>query len=159
MRRKDLEVTDIAEIIDIIDNCTILHLGINDSPAPYIVPLNFGYTAGGGDIKFYFHTADDQSRKTQLLSQNPQVCFEMECDVKLIKKDHSCSCTTSYACVMGAGTAERVTEPQEKIEALDCIMFCNGFRGKPEYPEKTLERTAVYRINVSEFTAKVRSPR
>lgn len=54
MRRKDLEVKDIAEIIDIIDRCTVLHIGINDTPAPYIVPVNFGYTADGCQITFYF---------------------------------------------------------------------------------------------------------
>lgn len=159
MRRKDLEIKDIAVIIEIIDNCTVLHLGINDTPAPYIVPVNFGYTAGGGQITFYFHTALAESRKTLLLAQNPNVCFEMECNVELIKNEHTCGCTTSYACVMGTGKAELITDTEAKREALNCLMFCNGFKGKPEYPEKTLERTAVYKIIVNEYTAKIRPPR
>lgn len=90
MRRKDLEVADIADITDIIGRCSVLHLGINDAPAPYIapyiVPVNFGYIVDGSNITFYFHTADADTRKTRLLAQNPVVSFEAECEVKLIKK-------------------------------------------------------------------------
>lgn len=159
MRRKDLEVTDSAEIFDIIDRCSILHIGINDSPAPYIVPVNFGYTAGGGNITFYFHTADADTRKTRLLARNPVVSFEAECDVEIIKRKSSCSCTTAYSSIMGIGKAEIIIGDESRREALDCIMFCNGFKGVPEYPEDVFKRAALYKITVSEISAKCRSHR
>lgn len=43
MRRKDREVTDLREILRIINKAKILHLGLFDGDHPYVVPLHFGY--------------------------------------------------------------------------------------------------------------------
>lgn len=43
MRRKDREITDINEILNMIDKTKILHLGLFDKGYPYIVPLHYGY--------------------------------------------------------------------------------------------------------------------
>ena len=42
MRRKDREVTDLSEIIEIMKNCDVCRLALNDDGFPYILPLNFG---------------------------------------------------------------------------------------------------------------------
>ena len=43
MRRKDREITDIQQILNIIDKCNILRLGLFDKDYPYVVPLHYGY--------------------------------------------------------------------------------------------------------------------
>ena len=43
MRRKDREVTDIQEILHIVDEAKILHLGLMDEGYPYIVPMHYGH--------------------------------------------------------------------------------------------------------------------
>ena len=43
MRRKDREVTDFYEIINILDKCSVLHLSMISNGMPYSVPVNFGY--------------------------------------------------------------------------------------------------------------------
>ena len=49
MRRKDREVTDFETIVQIIDECQIIRIGLADGEFPYIVPLNFAYTVTGTD--------------------------------------------------------------------------------------------------------------
>lgn len=43
MRRRDREVTELNEIIHILDSGKVLHLGLVDQGKPYIVPVNYGY--------------------------------------------------------------------------------------------------------------------
>lgn len=43
MRKKDREIKDILEIINVIDKCDICRIGIFDEKYHYIIPLNFGY--------------------------------------------------------------------------------------------------------------------
>lgn len=47
MRRKDREVTDLSEIIEIMKNCDVCRLALNDDGFPYILPLNFGMAVNG----------------------------------------------------------------------------------------------------------------
>lgn len=53
MRRRDREVTDIDEILRIVDKAKILHLGLFDTDYPYIVPLHYGYEYRDGNLIFY----------------------------------------------------------------------------------------------------------
>ena len=43
MRRKDREIKDTEDIINIVSRAKILHLGLLDEVYPYIVPLHYGY--------------------------------------------------------------------------------------------------------------------
>ena len=40
--RREREVTDINEIIGILDRAKIVHVGMVDEGKPYIVPMNYG---------------------------------------------------------------------------------------------------------------------
>ena len=42
MRRKDRQITEFNEIIEIIKKCDVCRIALNDKDFPYIVPLNFG---------------------------------------------------------------------------------------------------------------------
>ena len=42
MRRTDREVTDPAEITEMMTRCEVLHLALNTDTVPYILPVNFG---------------------------------------------------------------------------------------------------------------------
>ena len=50
MTRRELEITDITEILKIMDSTKILHLGLSDGGWPYVVPMNFGYTYADGHM-------------------------------------------------------------------------------------------------------------
>ena len=55
MRRKDREVTDPGRIVAMMENCQVLHLAIQDEPAPYLLPVNFGMEPDG--MTLYIHGA------------------------------------------------------------------------------------------------------
>ncbi|MCI9135355.1 MAG: pyridoxamine 5'-phosphate oxidase family protein, partial [Lachnospiraceae bacterium] len=40
MRRKDREITDFQEILEIIRKCDVCRIALNDEEFPYMVPLN-----------------------------------------------------------------------------------------------------------------------
>ena len=52
MRRIDREVTDLTEILKIIDAAKILHLGMMEQEYPYVVPMHFGYEYAGNQLVF-----------------------------------------------------------------------------------------------------------
>lgn len=54
MRRKDREITDFNEIIDIIKKCDVCRIALNDDEYPYVVPLNFGLDVQGNQVIFLF---------------------------------------------------------------------------------------------------------
>ena len=57
MRRKDREITDFNEILEIIKKCDVCRVAINDKDFTYIVPMNFGLDVQGEQVYLYFHSA------------------------------------------------------------------------------------------------------
>lgn len=57
MRRKDREVTDLNQIFEIVQNCSVAHVGMIENEKPYVVALNFGYERQGDALVLYFHSA------------------------------------------------------------------------------------------------------
>ena len=51
MTRREREVTDINEILKIMDACKIVHvMGLVDGDQPYVLPMNYGYTYEDGKM-------------------------------------------------------------------------------------------------------------
>lgn len=72
MRQKGREVADRAIIRAMLDEMDTIYVGMRDEPAPYVVPLNFGYEFED-DLIFYFHCAR-AGYKLELLAADPHVC-------------------------------------------------------------------------------------
>lgn len=53
MRRKDREVTNLDEIVEIMKGCDVCRIAINDEIYPYILPVNFGFELVDGNIVIY----------------------------------------------------------------------------------------------------------
>lgn len=45
IRRKDRAITDYHRMLEIMNQCDICRLGLQDDESVYIVPLNFGFKA------------------------------------------------------------------------------------------------------------------
>ncbi|MCK4392110.1 pyridoxamine 5'-phosphate oxidase family protein, partial [Candidatus Bipolaricaulota bacterium] len=88
MRRRDKEITDQAQIKDILDRASVCRIALCDNNVPYIVPVNFGYA---GDC-LYIHCASE-GRKVDILRRNPKVCFEVDIDHALVAGATPCSYT------------------------------------------------------------------
>ncbi len=120
MRRKDREITDFNEIIEIIKKCDVCRIALNDNDFPYIVPLNFGFDVQGEQVYFYFHSAMEGT-KLDLIAKDNRATFEMDCEHNLILYKERMSCTMGYASVIGHGTIEIIPE-EDKYNALKILM-------------------------------------
>ena len=77
MRRKDREITDINEIISVMEKCDCCRIAFFDDEFPYIVPMNFGMSYDDNNIVLYFHCVGEGKRLT-LLNQT-LMFLEMDC--------------------------------------------------------------------------------
>lgn len=109
MRRKDREITEFDEIVKVMKKCDVCRVALNDDGYPYIVPLNFGMKAEGGQITLYFHGAGE-GRKYELIEKNNRASFEMDCSHKLIADREGCRCTMGYESVVGRGRIKILPE-------------------------------------------------
>ena len=100
MTRREREVTDINEIIRILDTAKVLHLGLVDGDEPYVVPMNYGYTMQDGKLTVYLHGAR-RGRKLDLIRANPKVFFELDCGITPFEGDIACRYGITYESVMG----------------------------------------------------------
>lgn len=154
MRRKDREITDIRDILSIIDKCHVMRVAFVDGAIPYIVPLNFGYHLNDkSELTFYFHCAKE-GRKLEIIKTNSQVCFEADCSFELIKNQNACNWTATYESVIGNGTLEVVTGEDEKQFGMASIMGKYGFDGLPEFTPAVFARTLILRLVVSQVSGK-----
>lgn len=148
MRRKDKEIKDKELIEKILLSANIVRLGINASPVPYIVPLNYGYR----DNCFYIHSAR-LGRKIELIKQNSLVSFEIEHEVEMVKKSLSCEWTTQYRSLMGIANVEILSEKKDIIEGLNILMEHSG-KMDNEYDESYFQRIVILKVQILEIDGK-----
>ncbi|MCC6443779.1 MAG: pyridoxamine 5'-phosphate oxidase family protein [Armatimonadetes bacterium] len=148
MRRYENEVTCPEEIESIIRNSLVCRLAMCGGGKPYVVPLCFGLLG----TALYFHGAVE-GMKMDILRKNPQVCFEFETDVELQPADASCRVGMKYRSVIGSGLAVMVEDPEEIRKGLEAI--ARQYMGHvTDFPAAMLEKTAVFRVDIGEMTAK-----
>jgi nitroimidazol reductase NimA-like FMN-containing flavoprotein (pyridoxamine 5'-phosphate oxidase superfamily) len=139
---------DVAE--SIIRRATVCRIAMSDEGRPYVVPVCFGYAGG----VLYFHSSH-AGKKIDILRKNNAVCVEFDVDQEIVKAESACKWGIKYRSVIGFGEAFFVEDIEEKGRALDIIMTHYG--GKPQdYPEATLKKTAVVRVEMRSATVKVR---
>lgn len=159
MRRKDREITDINEIIKIVSECNVLHLGMSDNNIPYVVPVNFGFKYEDRSLTFYIHCAAS-GKKIDILKSNPQVFLQLDCrhEVILGSQDKPCAFSFAYASVMAASRARFIEDPKEKSVALNLIIKqCAKTEDNFSFPLPMLNKTCVIAFNAENLSAKAHS--
>ena len=157
MRRKDREVLDEVKIDKFIRNCDCCRIGFYDKEnnEVYIVPLNFGYSHVDNKRVFYFHGAKE-GRKIELISKTKKVSIEMDSNHELIVGKMACNYSERYQSVMGTGLISFVEDKDEKIAALNEIMFQSTGKKDWDFPEPMLNGVVVFKIEVTSLSAKER---
>lgn len=157
MRRKDREITEWSELVDVIQRCDVCRLVLNDGDYPYIVPLNFGFDAEDGNITLYFHSALE-GYKTELFQRENRASFEMDCKHELQYSSQKGYCTMSYESVIGKGRI-RVLPDKEKVHALQRLM--DHYHETPDtyFNPAAIPRTLVYALEVEQLTGKRKEPK
>ncbi|OFY62263.1 MAG: hypothetical protein A2V64_10905 [Bacteroidetes bacterium RBG_13_43_22] len=149
MRRKENEITDRAVIDEILSGSQVCRIAMVDGDKPYIVPMNYGYK----DNTVYFHSSPS-GKKIELLKKNNRVCFETELPSQIIRKEISCEWSAKYRSVIGYGTVEFITDPEDKREGLDIIMAHYGKRLGSIYPDTRIRKVLVLKLKIDEITGK-----
>lgn len=159
MRRKDREITDINEIVKIVSDCDVLHLGMSDNGIPYVVPVNFGFTCKGRELTFYVHCATS-GKKIDILKSNPRVFLQLDCRHEIIlgSQQKPCSFSFAYASVMAASRAQFIDDPQVKSTALNLIIgHCAKTEDEFTFPLQMLNKTCVIAFKAEDLSAKAHS--
>lgn len=149
MRRHEKEVQDIEAVKDIIRNADVVRLAMSKDNQPYVVPLSFGFDGEA----LYFHCAKE-GKKTAYMNANPNVCFEVDENLGLeTHEEKACKWGVHFRSVIGFGTAQELTKHEDKVQALGHIM--TQYSGqKWDFPDKAVEATAVWRIQIDSMTGK-----
>jgi len=148
MRRKDREMTDRAEMDDVLRAGKVMRLALADGDMPFLVPVFYAYDGES----LFFHSARKGS-KIDILKRNPKVCFEVSLDHGIIESDAACDFEARHRTVIGFGQAQFVDDEAQKAAALDRIVA--RFTDKRfEYPAANLKATAVVRIAISSIKGK-----
>jgi len=154
MTKRELQITDEAQIRAILDTAKVLHLGLCADNEPYVVPMNYGYVMEDGKLVFYLHSAL-KGKKLDMIRENPNVFIELDCDRNPFEGVKPCQYGLAYSSVMGRGSAVIVEDVEEKIRAMSVLMKTQTGRDFT-FDEKLVSIVAVIRVDVAEYTAKHR---
>ena len=154
MTKREYKITEPGEIRRILDTAKVLRLGIAVDNVPHIVPMNYGYTLEEGKLTLYLHSAV-KGDKLELLQKNPNICFELDCDLVPFAGKVACQHGLSYTALSGRGRAVLVEDVAEKMEAMSILMKTQT--GKDfEFNERLVSIVAVIRVDVTQFSVKHR---
>lgn len=155
MTKREFKITDQTELRHILDTAKVLRLGIAVDNEPHIIPLNYGYTMEqDGRLTLYMHSAVN-GNKLELLRKNPNVCFELDCDLKPFEGQVACQYGLAYQAISGRGKAVLVEDVEEKMEGMSILMKTQT--GKDfTFNERLVSIVAVIRVDVTEYAAKYR---
>ena len=154
MTKRERQVTDPDQILHILDTAKVLHLGMAVDNEPYVVPMSSGYTMEEGKLVIYLHSAT-QGKKLDMLRKNPNVFFEIDCDLMPFEGRVPCQYGLVYSSIMGWGNARILENVEEKKHAMSVLMKTQT--GKEfTFEDRLVSIVAVIRIDVAEYTAKHR---
>ena len=155
MRRADREVTDEQGTLDILEQCSVCRIALQDEHGLYIVPVNFGFVFEDGTMTLYFHGAK-QGRKADALREGAQVAFEMDCGHRLDEGAQACEYSFSYASIIGSGTASILEDTVEKQKALALLMRHQTGRDFA-FTEEQADAVSVFKVEADAYSAKRRA--
>lgn len=149
MRRTEREISELGQIEEIINKADVCRVAFADENVPYIVTLNFGFTAG----RLYFHCARE-GRKMEMMKKNNYVCFEMDIDHQLYTGKKACDTGMNYKSVVGYGKISIISDEEERITGMNSILDHYDPRKDYDYDESVFERTVMLKLEITEMTGK-----
>jgi len=156
MRRKDREIQEIADKLTIIEKCKYCRIGLSENNYPYIVPLNYGYSYEDEKLTLFFHSAIE-GKKIDIIKNNNNACFEIDCDTKLIEGEKACNYGYEYRSIIGFGKIIFLETNAEKNDGLNKLMqHQTGEKINYTFNENELKNVLVFKLVVENFTGKER---
>lgn len=149
---KTYSITDPAFMQEIIRKSSVCFVGLCDeSGAPYVFPMNFGYEDG----VVYLHSARE-GRNIEIIKNNPRTCitFCLGAELKYQDVEVACSYRMKSESVICRGNIEFVEDLAEKERILNILMAQYTDR-KFTYSEPALRNVQVWMVKVREMTGKI----
>lgn len=146
---------DRAVVDGILDEAIVGHLGFIDDGQPFVIPT---LHARVGDLVFV-HGAN-ASRTLRTLSESLSVCLTVTLVDGLVLARSAFHHSINYRSVVLLGQARPVTEPAEKLHALEAFteQLLPGRWSEVRPPnDKELKATTVMALPLDEVSAKVRT--
>jgi len=156
VKRKDRSVEDEAWIREMLRRAAVGVLATVQDGQPYINSNLFVFDEAADVI--YMHTARSGRTRTNI-EGNARVCFSVNEMGRLLPADTSLDMSVEYASVVVFGRAAVVTDAAEAARALESLLkkyFAHLEYGKDyrSIQPDELARTAVYRIQIEEWSGK-----
>jgi nitroimidazol reductase NimA-like FMN-containing flavoprotein (pyridoxamine 5'-phosphate oxidase superfamily) len=154
MRRKNREIIDINEKINVIKKCKICRIGLSENNVPYVIPLNYGYNFENDILTLFFHSARE-GKKLDIIKNNNNACFEIDCDAKLIEAEKACNYAYAFRSIIGFGKIIILEDLDEKIDGLNKIMKHQTEKEIVyDFTYDEIKNVCVYKMIVEKFTGK-----
>ncbi len=148
MRRDDREITDRAEIDEILASSKVMYIALADGDMPFMVPVFYAWDGSA----LYFHSAR-AGTKIAIIKQNNNLCFAISTEHGVVESEVICNFEARHRTVIGFGKAVFIEQEQEKIAALNLIVA--RFSDKAwQFPPENLRATRVLRVDVISMKGK-----
>ena len=149
MRRKEKSLSDRSAMDRIIQGAEFCHLSCCLYNSPYLIPVSFGYDGEA----IYIHTAM-AGKKIEFFESNPRVCLSFVSRAELITDPgRAFKWSFQFSSVIAEGEISELTDPEQKISALNQIMA--HYSGRDwEIPVESLSGTRTWKITLQKITAK-----
>src|ERR1700737_2736563 len=152
VREPQRAVYDRAEVYKILDEGMVCHVGFVLDGQPFVIPTSYGRR----EDNLYIH-GSSASRMLRHLDQDIPVCVTVTLLDGLVLARSIFNHSMNYRSVVVLGTAFAVTDPAEKLEALELLSehIIPGRWRQARHPnEKELKATTALRLPITEFSAK-----
>lgn len=162
MRLSKREVTDIDQIREILEAAKTVRIACADENGLFIVPMSYGFELDreSRQLTLWLHSAGEGRKAAAWKHAGDAGCavaIEMDVEDGVISGEHACDYSLAYRSIMGTGTLYPVPSGEDKVYGLDLIMEHLAPDAPTAYGPGIIDRTHVWRIDVDEFTAKVRT--
>lgn len=154
MRRTDREITELKDLLYIVDSCKVCRVASQDETGMFIIPLNFGYEYTDEKLTIYIHSAT-KGRKVSAFEKSSNVAIEMDCEHSLVEGSIACNYGYKYRSIMGNGIISNIDTSDEKQRALTIIMKHQTGQNF-EFNSDMVKSVLVFKIEVHNFTGKQR---
>ena len=141
VRRKEREITDPAEMRQVLKSTKYITIALCMNNEPYLVALSHGYDEANNCI--YFHCAPE-GKKLVYAQANNRVWGQAVLDFGVTDE-----CDYAYTCVHFSGTLSIVINPEEKWHGMEVLV--RQVTPKPEVKLSQLKLEKVQRTTMGKI--------
>jgi nitroimidazol reductase NimA-like FMN-containing flavoprotein (pyridoxamine 5'-phosphate oxidase superfamily) len=153
VKRKEREITDPAELRQILRKTNYVTIALCKDNDPYLVALNHGYDEEKNCL--YFHCATE-GKKLVYAQANPKVWGQAVLDFGVTDE-----CDYAYTCVHFQGTLSLLSDPEEKRHGLEVLVRQVALNPESKLskikPEK-IAKTTMGKITLNYLSGKKHQP-